>query len=177
MIGSSGKNSFSVLSSTILMPSELNFSQAPFRFKYSVPFRISVLDRYIASQLATPFLLGVAAFSSILVSVGALFDLIRKMTAASLPLAIAVKVFVLQLPEFISLSSPMATLLSTLMVYGRLSGDSELTALSSAGISIYHLVTPTIVLSLLVSVLTFGFNEAIVPATKYQASLTLDSAL
>jgi lipopolysaccharide export system permease protein len=127
---------------------------------------ISVLDRYIAGQLTGPFLFGVAAFSSILVSVGALFDLIRKMTELGLPLAIAARVFLLQLPEFVSLSFPMATLLSALIVYSRLSNDSELIALRSVGISIYRLVAPAIVLSLLVSALTFGFNEAIVPAAK-----------
>lgn len=138
---------------------------------------ISVLDRYIAGQLTAPFLFGVAAFSSILVSVGALFDLIRKMTELGLPLSIAARVFLLQLPEFVSLSFPMATLLSALMVYSRLSTDSELIALRSVGISVYRLVAPVIVLSLLVSGLTFGFNEAIVPAAKYQANMTLDQAL
>lgn len=159
------------------MPSGFNFSQPSFRLKPRLPFHLSVLDRYIASQLASPFLFGVAAFSSILVSVGALFDLIRKMTDAGLPLLIAFKVFFFQVPEFISLSFPMATLLSTLMVYSRLSTDSELIALRSAGISIYRLIAPAIVLSLFVSALTFGFNESIVPAAKYQASLTLHSAL
>ena len=145
----------------------------------SAPSRslISVLDRYIVRQLLSPFLFGVAAFSSILVSVGALFDLIRKMTEAGLPLDIAGRVLLLQMPEFIALSFPMATLLSSLMVYSRFSADSELIALRSAGISVYRLIAPTIVFSLLVSGLTFGFNEAIVPAAKYQAVQTLDQAL
>ncbi|MER3433746.1 MAG: permease [Leptolyngbya sp. ERB_1_1] len=138
---------------------------------------ISVLDRYIARQLMGPFIFGVAAFSSILVSVGALFDLIRKMTELGLPLSIAARVFLLQMPEFIALSFPMATLLSALMVYSRLSTDSELIALRSAGISVYRLIAPAIMLSLLASALTFGFNEAIVPAAKYQAATTLEQAL
>jgi lipopolysaccharide export system permease protein len=152
----------------------MSFSKAKTAFSLSP---ISVLDRYITQQLAGPFIFGVAAFSSILVSVGALFDLIRKMTELGLPLSIAVRVFLLQLPEFVSLSFPMATLLSTLIVYSRLSSDSELIALRSVGISIYRLVVPAIVLSFLVSIVTFGFNEAIVPAAKYQASLTLEQAL
>ncbi|MCU0549265.1 MAG: LptF/LptG family permease [Leptolyngbya sp. Prado105] len=138
---------------------------------------ISVLDRYIAGQLTGPFIFGVAAFTSILVSVGAVFDLIRQMTELGLPLSIATRVFLLRLPEFASLSFPMATLLSTLIVYSRLSTDSELIALRSVGISIYRLVAPAIVLSFLVSVMTFGFNEAIVPAAKYQATQTLEQAL
>ncbi|HTL90024.1 MAG TPA: LptF/LptG family permease, partial [Leptolyngbya sp.] len=138
---------------------------------------ISVLDRYITWQLLGPFVFGVAAFSSILLSVGALFDLIRQMTEAGLALSIAGRILILRMPEFIALSFPMATLLSALMVYSRLSSDSELIALRSAGISVYRLVAPAIVLSLVVSVLTFGFNEAIVPAAKYQATTTLAQAL
>ena len=138
---------------------------------------ISVLDRYIAQQLLSPFIFGVAAFSSILVSVGALFDLIRQMTEVGLALPIAAQVLLLRMPEFVVLSFPMATLLSALMVYSRLSTDSELIALRSAGISIYRLIVPAVVLSLFVSALTFGFNEAIVPAAKYQASMTLNQAL
>jgi lipopolysaccharide export system permease protein len=138
---------------------------------------ISVLDRYITGQLTGPFIFGVAAFTSILVSVGAVFDLIRQMTEMGLPLSIATRVFLLRLPEFASLSFPMATLLSTLMVYSRLSTDSELIALRSVGISIYRLVAPAIVLSFLVSLMTFSFNEAIVPAAKYQATQTLEQAL
>lgn len=138
---------------------------------------ISVLDRYIARQLTSPFIFGVAAFTSILVSVGAVFDLIRQMTELGLPLGIAGRVLLLRMPEFVALSFPMATLLSTLIVYSRLSTDSELIALRSAGISVYRLIAPAIVLSLLVSVMTFAFNEAIVPAAKYQASLTLEQAL
>ncbi|MGV0028872.1 LptF/LptG family permease [Phormidesmis priestleyi] len=140
-------------------------------------FGLSVLDRYIAAQLTSPFLFGVAAFSSILVSVGALFDLIRKMTEAGLPFSLAFRVFLLKMPYFVSLAFPMATLLATLMVYSRLSTDSELIALRSAGISVYRLIAPAIVLSLLVTGLTFSFNEAIVPAANYQASVTLDRAL
>jgi lipopolysaccharide export system permease protein len=138
---------------------------------------ITVMDRYIANQLTGPFLFGVAAFTSILLSVGALFDLIRRMTESGLPLSIALRVFLLRMPEFLALSFPMATLLSALIVYTRLSTDSELIALRSSGISVYRLVAPAIILSILVSALTFGFNEAIVPASKYQASVTLEQAL
>lgn len=150
---------------------------ASFRPVRRFSFGLSVLDRYIAQQFAGPFVFGVAAFSSILVSVGSVFDLIRKMTELGLPASIAFRVFLLQAPEFISLSFPMATLLSTLMVYARLSTDSELIALRSAGISIYRLITPAIVLGFLVTALTFGFNEAIVPAAKAQATRTLEQAL
>jgi len=135
------------------------------------------MDRYIITQLIPPLLFGVAAFSSVVSSVGTLFDLIRKVTQSGLPFSIAFQVFFLQLPYFVSLALPMSMLLSALMVYSRLSTDSELIALRSAGISVYRLILPAIVLSLIVTGITFGLNETIVPAATYQAARTLDSAL
>jgi lipopolysaccharide export system permease protein len=140
-------------------------------------FSVSVLDRYLLQQLLMPFLFGVGAFSSMGVSVGALFDLIRKVTSVNLPLDIAIQVFFLQMPYYISLALPMSTLLATLMMYSRLSTDSELIALRSAGISTYRLVLPAIVLSLLITTGSFAFNEAIVPAANHRATTTLARAL
>jgi lipopolysaccharide export system permease protein len=138
---------------------------------------ISVLDRYLASQLMLPLLFGVGAFSSIGVSVGALFDLIRRVTTMNLPLDVAFQVFLLQMPYYVSYALPMSVLLGTLILYGRLSADSELIALRSSGISAYRLVAPAIVVSLIITGLNFAFNEAIVPAAKYQATVTLEKAL
>ncbi|MFM2430471.1 MAG: hypothetical protein RLZZ511_1684 [Cyanobacteriota bacterium] len=141
------------------------------------PFGISILDRYLLKQLLLPFMFGVAAFSSLGISVGALFDLIRKMTTVNLPFEVALQVFFLQMPLYISYALPMSTLLATLMMYSRLSTDSELIALRSAGISLYRLIMPAVMLSLMISAASFVFNEAIVPAANYRATTTLETAL
>jgi lipopolysaccharide export system permease protein len=145
-------------------------------FKF-LPRGWSVMDRYITTQLIPPLVFGVAAFTSVVSSVATVFDLIRKMTEAGLPLSIAIQVYFLQLPEFVSLALPMSMLLSTLLLYSRLSADSELIALRSVGVSVYRLMVPAVLVSLIVTGLTFALNEAIVPAAKYQASMTLDRAL
>lgn len=137
----------------------------------------SVMDRYIAGQLLMPFLFGVGAFSSIAVSIGAVFDLVRKVVESGLPIEIALNVFLLQLPSFVVLAFPMSTLLTTLMTYSRLSSDSELIALRGCGVSIYRLVLPAVILSFVVTGITFLFNEQIVPAANYQATQKLEQAL
>ncbi len=138
---------------------------------------IPVMDRYIIGELIPPFIFGVGAFSSIGVAIGVLFDLVRKITEAGLPLTLALEVFLLKLPYFISLSLPMSMLLACLIVYSRLSSDSELIALRSCGVSIYRLVLPAVLLGLMMTGITFLFNEAVVPAANYRASQTLDRAL
>jgi lipopolysaccharide export system permease protein len=135
------------------------------------------MDRYIARELTLPFLFGVGAFSSIGVSIGALFELIRKVTESGLEISLAIQIFVLKLPEFVVLAFPMSTLLATMMTYSRFSSDSELIALRGCGISVRRIIAPAIVLSLLVTGLTFVFNEIITPAANYQAAIMLENAL
>lgn len=135
------------------------------------------MDWYIARELALPFLFGVGAFSSIGVSIGALFELIRRVTESGLSIWLALQIFGLRLPEFIVLSFPMSTLLATMMTYSRLSADSELVALRGCGVSIRRIVAPAVILSFLVTGLTFAFNELITPAANYQAAVTLEQAL
>jgi len=139
--------------------------------------RISVMDCYITSELVGPFLFGVGTFSSIGVAIGSLFELVREITDSGLPIAIALKVLLLQMPYFISLALPTATLLATLIGYSRLSSDSELIALRSCGISIHRLVLPALIASTILTGVNFTFNELVVPAARFEAAITLERAL
>ncbi|WP_066377605.1 MULTISPECIES: LptF/LptG family permease [unclassified Anabaena] len=135
------------------------------------------MDRYLASELLPTFLFGVGAFSSIGVTIDAVFELVRKVVESGLPISIAVQVFLLKLPNFIVLAFPMSTLLATLMAYSRLSSESELIALRGCGVSVYRMVLTAVMLSFVVTGMTFLFNEQIAPAANYQATLTLQQAL
>lgn len=139
--------------------------------------KISVMDRYIIAELIGPFFFGVGLFSSIGITIGAMFDLVRKVTESGLPISIAVQVFLLKMPEFIGLAFPMAMILATLMVYSQMSGHSEIIALRSCGINIYRMVIPAIILSLIVTALSFALNEVIVPNANYQSSIILEKTL
>ncbi|WP_225913991.1 LptF/LptG family permease [Leptolyngbya ohadii] len=152
-------------------------SLKPSRSLFRLPGFLSVMDRYIIGELILPFLFGVGAFSSLGVSVGALFELIRRVTESGLPLSIALQVLSLRFPEFIAYAFPMSTLLATLMTYSRLSSDSELIALKASGVSVVRLMVPALIVCLAVTGLTFAFNELIVPAANYRATITLARAL
>jgi lipopolysaccharide export system permease protein len=139
--------------------------------------RLPIMDRYIARELTFPFLFGVGAFSSIGVSIGALFELIRKVTEFGLPAALAFEIFLLSMPEFVVLAFPMSTLLATMMTFSRFSSDSELIALRGCGVSVKRIIVPAVVLSLLITGLSFGVNEVVAPASTQRAKLLLARAL
>lgn len=138
---------------------------------------VSIMDRYIISELFAPFLFGVGAFSSLGIAIGSVFYLVRRVTESGLPMAIATKVSLLQMPYYVFFALPMGMLLATLIAYSRLSSDSELIALRSSGVSIYRLLVPAMLLSLVVCAIAFTLNEFVVPAANYEARQTLDLAL
>ncbi|MEL6493856.1 MAG: LptF/LptG family permease [Cyanobacteria bacterium J06623_7] len=138
---------------------------------------LSVMNRYIIKELFLPFLFGMGIFTSLGLSIGAVFELIRKVTDSGLPWGVAAKIMLLRMPEFVVFAFPMSMLLATLMTYSRLSSDSELIALRSIGVNIYRLILPAVVFSLCVVAITFWFNNFVAPAASYQAALTLKQAL
>lgn len=138
---------------------------------------LSVMDRYIFLELLLPFLFGMGLFTSLSLSIGTLFDLVRRVTESGLPLTIAIKILFLKMPAFTVLAFPMSMLLSSLMAYSRLSSDSEIIAMRSIGVNIYRLVVPALLFSLLVTGVAFIFNDRVAPAANYEALLTLEQAV
>ena len=106
---------------------------------------IPIIDRWLFGQLIPPLLFAVSAFTVVSLSVGVMFDLIRKIVEFGLPITLAVQVMFLKLPGFLVLSFPMSVLLSTLLAYGKMSSNSEILAARSLGVKTSRLVIPAII--------------------------------
>ena len=142
-----------------------------------VSSRVPILDRWILGQLIPPLFFSIAAFTVVSLSVGVLFDLIRKMVEYGLPITLAIRILLLKLPGFLVISFPMSVLLSTLLAYGKLSSNSELLALKSLGINKYRILIPALVLSIFMTGLTFYFNNSLVPRTNKSAESLMRTGL
>ena len=125
-------------------------------------YLLPLIDRWLLGQIIPPMIFAISAFTVISLSVGVMFDLIRKIVEFGLPLFLALKVLFFSLPSFLVLSFPMAVLLSTLLAYGKLSSNSELLALKSLGIKTTRIISPAIALSIFMTGLTFYFNDNLV---------------
>ena len=139
--------------------------------------RIPLLDRWLLGELIGPLLFAIAMFTVLALTVGVLVELVRLISEFNLPVLIAIQVLLQRLPSFLVLSFPMATLLATLLAYGRLSTNSELTALRSVGVTALRMIIPALALALVMSILTFLFNDVVVPPSNRSAEVTLSRAL
>ena len=101
------------LSNQLLIKKTFNKIITPW---YSIP----LIDRWLLGQIIPPMVFAISAFTVISLSVGVMFDLIRKIVEYGLPLLQALRALFYSLPSFLVLSFPMADLFSTLLSYGKL---------------------------------------------------------
>jgi lipopolysaccharide export system permease protein len=118
---------------------------------------VKILDRYILRELAIPFVLGLAVFTSILLIVRIL-KLVEMVVNRGVPLGQMLRIFSYILPAFLEVTVPMALLLAILVAFGRLSSDSEIIALRAAGIGLYRLLAPVAGFATVVALLTLGLS-------------------
>jgi len=99
------------------------------------------LHRYVFLQILAPFAAGLALFTFILL-IARIMKLVEMVVNRGVPVLEILRVFSYILPAFLEVTVPMALLLACLLACGRLSADSEITALKAAGLSLYQIATP-----------------------------------
>ncbi len=103
---------------------------------------------YLFMEITVPFLLGMAAFTSVLL-MGRLLKLADLVVAKGVPLTDILRMILYLLPSFCLVTIPMAFLLALLLAFGRLSSDCEITAMKACGVSLYSLLPPVLLFALL----------------------------
>jgi lipopolysaccharide export system permease protein len=125
-----------------------------------------IIDRYILKEIAYPFLLILFVLTFVLL-MGKIIQLMDLMVNKGVSFVDISKLFLLLTPSFLILTIPISLLISILIGLGRLSGDNELTILKASGMSLYKLVGPVAIASLIAFTITAVTSLFLVPQSKY----------
>lgn len=123
---------------------------------------IRIIDRYLIKQFLMTLCFALGALSVIFIIVHVLEHL-EQFLDKDASIIIICKFYLHYLPEIFKLLTPVSTLLATLFTIGRLSTNNEITAMKSAGMSLYRLMVPFVFISLLISFGQLFFNGWYVP--------------
>ena len=112
-------------------------------------------NRYILSEVLKLFVIALVAFTSISILYGITQQLLRQGLGA---MAI-VELLPYILPVSLQYALPATLLFAVCSVYGRISADSELLAVMAVGVSPAKFITPTLVLSFVISLFAVWLND------------------
>ncbi len=121
------------------------------------------------TELAGPFAFGLFAFTVIFAATNML-EIGRLVSEDGVALWTAIAIFLWDLPGEIVLVIPMALLLGTLLAMQRLSGESEINAMKTAGITFVRIVAPLLVAGMATSIVMYALQEGVVPFANDQVS-------
>lgn len=120
---------------------------------------MKLLQRYLLSELVRVFSLLVVALTVMLVFVG----LFREATERGLGPVQILQIMPYVVPSMLPFTIPATLLLSVCVVYGRVSGDLEVTAAKAAGISAMTLLMPAFTLGAALTLGSFGLTNYAIP--------------
>jgi len=110
---------------------------------------LNLLHRYIFRSLLLASLLAVGVFAFVLIVGNVLKDVLGLLTDGQLSFPLFFRLLSLLVPYVIAYALPLGILTAVLLVLGRLSAQRELTAMRSAGISLFQISAPVFFLAIL----------------------------
>ena len=133
---------------------------------------MNLLDRYIFKSVLFACAAAVGLFAFIVIVPNVARDLLNHMLAGQLPALTAAKLILLLVPIALVYALPMGILTGVLLTLGRLSADSEVTAMRAAGLSLTRLARPILVLAALSMAVALYFNFDSMPRARvaYESS-------
>lgn len=118
-----------------------------------------LLQRYITLELFRVFVMVLIAFSVLLVFVG----VFQQATENGLGPMEVLQILPYVVYSLLPITIPATMLLTVTVVYGRMAGDQEITAAKAAGISVFSLLWPSLLMGACLSVSALILTDQVIP--------------
>ena len=133
-----------------------------------------ILARYTIKEHLGPFIFSLSVIMFVFVT-KFIVQYIGRIFGKGLSLFTILEFVYLNLAWMVALAVPMSVLVASLMAFGRLSADNEITILKTSGISLYRVILPILVASILLTGIMFWFNDQLLPEYNHRARLLFSS--
>lgn len=125
---------------------------------------MKIIDKYILRHFIQNLFFGIFCFVIIFILVD-LFENLDRFIDKNLSIGMLALYYMYFIPDILKLITPVGMLLASLFTVSRFVNYSELTAMKSAGISIYRYLLPIMIFGSLITLFAVYFNGWIVPKT------------
>ena len=122
---------------------------------------MKILQRYVFTSFLSSFFLAFLVLTFVL-SVGLLVKA-TQLVVDDMPISVVARFLAVGIPESFSFTIPLASLVSSLLVFGRLSSDGEIGAMKACGVNLWGIMFPLILFGLAMSAFGVYINNCVTP--------------
>ncbi len=126
-----------------------------------------IFERYILRNYLGPFFFSMAVITFVFI-MDFILRYIDLFLGKGVKFHIVLQVFTLSLGHMFALIIPMAVLPATLMTYGNLAGENEITAMRACGVSIYKMIFPGLLGAAALTVGLVFYNNHVLPESNHR---------
>ena len=133
---------------------------------------MQILSRYLVKQHVAPFVFSLAAMTGFML-LNQIARRLPMLLGKGLPWTTIVEFFLLTIPYLVAMTISMSVLVAVLHTFGRLTDDSEITAVRAGGVSIGQLIRPVLVAACAVAFVAFMFGDQVLPRTNHRLRMLM----
>jgi len=126
-----------------------------------------ILDRYILKNHIGPYFFGLSIITFVFI-MDFIFKYLDLFIGKGVDFFVVLEFFVLSLGHMFALIIPMAVMPATLMAFGQLAAENEITAMKANGISLYRMILPVIAAAVLLSAALVYYNNFVLPESNHR---------
>jgi len=138
---------------------------------------LNLLHRHVLKEVLVSTALAMGLFVFVLLLGNAMRDIAELVAAGKLDFIVFLKLIGLLIPYVAAYALPLGVLTGTLMALGRLSSQLEITAMKSAGISLYQIASPVFVISFIGMIAGVVVNLHYAPQSRLDYKQLMVSAI
>ncbi len=132
-----------------------------------------IINKYLIHDYLVTFFMTLLIFTFVM-CVGAIIRAVDLIARGVSPWLI-VQAFTYNVPYILTFSIPMSAMTTVLLLFGRMSLDGEITALRSSGLSMWQIISPVIMISIVLTGICVYLNISLAPEARFARRSALAS--
>jgi lipopolysaccharide export system permease protein len=126
-----------------------------------------ILERYILRNYIGPFVFSMSVITFVFI-MDFILRYIDMFLSKGVAFHVVLQTFILSLGHMFALIIPMAVLPATLMTFGTLASENEITAMKASGVSMYRMIRPGAIAAALLSLALVWYNNQVLPESNHR---------
>ena len=134
---------------------------------------MKLLDKYILKNIIGPFLFGTSIVVFVFLMQFMIVQL-EKLVGKGLDYSVILQLILLNVPWMLTLAAPMGVLFGSLMTFGNLAANHEITIVKASGGSLIRMMRSHIIFAIFLTIFMFWFNNNVLPESNHMSKVLLN---